>query len=162
VHLSAELRGELAAVARSQTVSAAKAWEARVLLLADEDHPDGQRPDTYIAAAVGLSEKQVQTIRQRFSRAGSTGRFTFAGAGRWNRPYATPSAASTRAGVSLGPGPIRMRRGGTTEGMDMLSQRFVRIGIGAEYSDNRGCGGTVRASGCETVIAQNWFTRRLR
>jgi hypothetical protein len=74
VHLSAELRGELAAVARSQTVSPAKAWKARVLLLADEDHPDGQRPDTYIAAAVGLSEKQVQTIRQKSSRVRFAGR----------------------------------------------------------------------------------------
>ncbi len=70
VHLSAELRDELAAVARSQTVSAAKARKARVLLLADDDHPDGLRPDTYIAAAVGLSEKQVKTIRQNFVREG--------------------------------------------------------------------------------------------
>lgn len=70
VHLSAEQRSELSVVARSQTVSAAKARKARVLLLADEDHPDGQRPDTYIAAAVGLSEKQVKTIRQKFVREG--------------------------------------------------------------------------------------------
>jgi transposase len=70
VHLTPELREQLLAVTRSQTVSAAKARKARVVLLSDEDHPDGQRPDTYIATAVGLSEKQVKTIRQRFVQEG--------------------------------------------------------------------------------------------
>lgn len=70
VHLTPKARCELASVARSQTVSAFKAQRARVLLLADEDHADCQRPDTYIAAALGLSEKQVKVIRQKFVREG--------------------------------------------------------------------------------------------
>jgi hypothetical protein len=70
VHLTAEMRQDLAAIARSQSVSAAKSRRARVLLFADEEHADGQRPDTYIAAAVGLSEKQVKTIRHKFVREG--------------------------------------------------------------------------------------------
>jgi hypothetical protein len=70
VHLSPKVREELTAISRSQTVGAAKARRARVLLLADEDHADGQRPDTYIAGALGLSEKQVKVIRQKFVREG--------------------------------------------------------------------------------------------
>lgn len=70
VHLTPEVREELESVRRSQTASAAKARRARVLLLADEDHVDGQRPDAYIAEVVGLSEKQVKTIRQKFVREG--------------------------------------------------------------------------------------------
>jgi len=70
VHLTPEVREELAAIGRSQNVGAARARRVRVLLLADEDHPDGQRPDTYIAAALGLSDKQVKTIRQKFVREG--------------------------------------------------------------------------------------------
>jgi transposase len=72
VHLAADVRRELERVARSQTAKAAKVRRARVLLLADEDHAEGQRPDTYIATVVGLSEKQVKTIRQKFVREGLT------------------------------------------------------------------------------------------
>jgi len=70
VHLAAEVRRELETVARSQTAKAAKVRRARVLLLADEDHAEGQRSDTYIATVVGLSEKQVKLIRQKFVREG--------------------------------------------------------------------------------------------
>jgi hypothetical protein len=70
VHLTLEMRRELEAVRRSQKTAAAKVRRARVLLLADEDHSDGQRPDTYIATAVGLSEKQVKTIRHKFVQEG--------------------------------------------------------------------------------------------
>lgn len=70
VRLTEEMRLELQTLVRSQTVSAAKSRRARVLLLADEDHADGQRPDTYIATVVGLSEKQVKTIRHKFAREG--------------------------------------------------------------------------------------------
>jgi hypothetical protein len=59
VHLSAEQRQDLGAILRQQTVPAATARRARVLLLADEGHPDGQRPDPYIAAVVGVSARQV-------------------------------------------------------------------------------------------------------
>jgi hypothetical protein len=70
VHLTPEVRQELEAIRRSQKTAAAKSRRARVLLLSDENHPDGQRPDTYIAEVVGLSEKQVKTIRHKFVRDG--------------------------------------------------------------------------------------------
>jgi transposase len=70
VHLSAEQRQDLGAILRQQTVPAATARRARVLLLADEGHPDGQRPDPYIAAVVGVSARQVARIRQRFAHGG--------------------------------------------------------------------------------------------
>ena len=70
VHLSSEQRQELEKLARSSTGGVAKVRRARVLLLADEDHLDGRRPDQYIAEAVGLSERQVIRIRRRFVREG--------------------------------------------------------------------------------------------
>ena len=70
VHLSTSQRTELEAVGRQQNVPAAKARRARVLLLADEDHADGRRPDWHIAAVGGLSERQVGRIRRRFVREG--------------------------------------------------------------------------------------------
>ena len=71
VHLSEEQRGELEAVCRRQSVAAAKVRRAKILLLADEDHPDGRRPDWQIAEAVGISEKQVGRVRQQFVREGN-------------------------------------------------------------------------------------------
>jgi transposase len=64
VELSPQLRGEFESVAKS--AAQAKARRARILLLADEAHPDGQRPDRYIAERVGVSERQVARIRQQF------------------------------------------------------------------------------------------------
>lgn len=70
VHLGATQRAELEAVGRQQTVAAATARRARILLLADEDHPDGRRPDWHIAEVVGLSERQVVRVRRRFVKDG--------------------------------------------------------------------------------------------
>ena len=70
VHLGAEQRRELEAICRRQSVGAAKLRRARILLLADEDHPSGRRPDWQIAEVVGLSERQVVRIRQQFVREG--------------------------------------------------------------------------------------------
>ena len=72
VQLSATQRQDLETILRQQTVPAAQARHARVLLLADEDHRDGQRPDPYIATVVGVSARQVARIRQRFVRGGLT------------------------------------------------------------------------------------------
>lgn len=66
VHLTPGQRAELEAVCRQQVVGAATARRARILLLADADHPDGRRPDWHIAEVVGLSERQVVRIRRRF------------------------------------------------------------------------------------------------
>lgn len=68
VELSTEERSELAALLRRQSVGAAKQRRARILLLADANHPDGRRTDSNIAELVGLSTRQVVRIRQRFVR----------------------------------------------------------------------------------------------
>ena len=70
VHLSPEARRELEAVCRAQSVSAAKVRRARILLLSDEDHVEGRRPDWQIAEMVGVSEKQAARVRQKFVREG--------------------------------------------------------------------------------------------
>jgi hypothetical protein len=70
VHLSVEQRRDLEAICRRQSVGAARLRRARVLLLADEDHASGRRPDWQIAEVVGLSERQVVRIRQQFVREG--------------------------------------------------------------------------------------------
>lgn len=72
VHLTSRQREELQTIGRQQNVPAAKARRARILLLADEDHPDGRRPDWHIAEVVGLSERQVIRIRRRFVQEGLT------------------------------------------------------------------------------------------
>jgi len=66
VELTAEERAELEALLRKQSVGAAKQRRARILLLSDDNHPEGRRTDANIAVLVGLSERQVVRIRQRF------------------------------------------------------------------------------------------------
>jgi Homeodomain-like domain len=71
VRLSREQRSEFEAICRQQCVGASKLRRARILLMADEVHPDGRRPDWHIAEVVGLSERQVVRIRQQFVREGT-------------------------------------------------------------------------------------------
>lgn len=66
VRLTAAEREELEAVVRRQGVGASKHRRARILLLSDAAHEDGQRTDAYIAERVGLCERQVARVRQRF------------------------------------------------------------------------------------------------
>lgn len=66
VLLAPDQRAQFEAICRRQCVPVAILRRARILLLADDGHPDGRRPDHEIAAAVGLSERQVVRIRQRF------------------------------------------------------------------------------------------------
>lgn len=68
VQLSPQLRSELEGIARRQSVGAAVQRRARILLLADGNHPDGRRTDANIAELVDLSERQVVRIRQKFVR----------------------------------------------------------------------------------------------
>ena len=72
VCLSTGYREELQGICRRQSVAAAKVRRARVLLMSDEDHPDGRRRDWEIAEAVGISERQVVRIRQQFVREGES------------------------------------------------------------------------------------------
>jgi len=68
VELSSAERRELEAIVRQQSVGAAKHRRARILLLADANHPEGRRTDATIAELVQLSERQVKRLRQRFVR----------------------------------------------------------------------------------------------
>lgn len=70
VHLSTEQQAELQAVCGRHSVAASKVRRARVLLMSNEDDPEGRRRDGEIAEAVGISERQVARIRQRFVREG--------------------------------------------------------------------------------------------
>lgn len=72
VQLSAEERRELEAMVRRQSIGAAVQRRARILLLSDCNHPDGRRVDANIAELVGLSERQVVRIRQKFVRERTT------------------------------------------------------------------------------------------
>ena len=68
VDLTAVERLELEAVLRSQSVGAAKLRRARILLLSDVGHPEGGRTDANTSELVGLCERQMVRIRQRFVR----------------------------------------------------------------------------------------------
>lgn len=70
VFLSAEQREALETLCRRQSVGAAKVRRARILLMSDESQPEGSRPDHEIADVVGLCERQVVRIRQKFVREG--------------------------------------------------------------------------------------------
>lgn len=70
IQLTADQRADLEALCRQQSVPSATARRARILLLADDGHRDGRRPDRYIAEVVGLSERQVAGVRHQFLRDG--------------------------------------------------------------------------------------------
>lgn len=70
VVLTAEVRAKLAAIARQTSVGVATARRAKILLLADEAHPDGGFADWEIAEEVGLCVRQVVRIRQKFVKSG--------------------------------------------------------------------------------------------
>lgn len=72
VRLSAAQREELEALCRKGTVGAAKLRHAQILLMADQDRREGRHPDWYIAEKVGLCEKQICRVRQKFVREGLT------------------------------------------------------------------------------------------
>src|SRR6516162_6097449 len=68
--LTHEQREQFEAICRRQTVPAAILRRARIMLLADDNQPGGCTPDHEIAAEVGLCERQIVRIRQRFVRDG--------------------------------------------------------------------------------------------
>jgi transposase len=72
VLLTAKVRWELERLCRQGCAPAAKVRKARILLLADENRAEGSLPDHEIAKRVGLCERQVVRIRQKFVREGGT------------------------------------------------------------------------------------------
>ena len=66
VCLSEQQRHQVEVVARSYKRSELERKHARILLLADEAHPDGGLQDAAIAQKVQVSELTVQNVRRRF------------------------------------------------------------------------------------------------
>ena len=72
VYLAADQRERLLDLVRNGHASAKKMAHARVLLLSDEDHPDGGREDAFIARTLGLHRNTISRIRGSFVRGGET------------------------------------------------------------------------------------------
>ncbi len=70
VRLTKEQRERLSDVTRNGTAPAKRIGRARILLLADRDHPDGRRPDTYIAEVLAVHVNTVKRVRKQFVTAG--------------------------------------------------------------------------------------------
>ncbi len=70
VRLADEQRDELERLARDGRTPARKARYARLLLHADEAHPEGQRSDLWIAQALGMHPNTVARVREDFVDAG--------------------------------------------------------------------------------------------
>ncbi len=70
VRLADEQRDELERLARDGRTPARKARYARLLLHADEAHPEGQRSDLWIAQALGMHPNTVARVRKDFVDAG--------------------------------------------------------------------------------------------
>jgi hypothetical protein len=70
VCLTEDQRARLTDLTRNGFAPAKKLTHARILLLADRGHPDGRRPDAYIAEVLGVHVNTVKRTRWRFARDG--------------------------------------------------------------------------------------------
>jgi hypothetical protein len=70
IRLAPAQRERLLVLTRNGTAKANKILRARVLLLADENHPDGRRPDSYITEVLDIHRRTAVRIRQRFVQQG--------------------------------------------------------------------------------------------
>lgn len=70
VRLTDDQRQRLTDLTRNGTAAAKKIRHARILLLADADHPDGRRSDEYIAEVTGAHVNTVKRTRWKFVRQG--------------------------------------------------------------------------------------------
>jgi hypothetical protein len=75
VRLGDEQRRDLERIARDGRTPARKARYARLLLHADEAHPDGRRNDLWIAEALGLHVNTVARVRKQFVAGGADAAF---------------------------------------------------------------------------------------
>ena len=66
VALAPDVRARLESLARNGSAAAKRIAHARVLLMADADHPAGRYRDREIAAALGLHVNTVAGVRRRF------------------------------------------------------------------------------------------------
>lgn len=70
VDLSAAQRQRLEALTRTGQIAAQKLLRARILLMADEDHPQGRWYDAQIGQALGVHRNTGGRVRKRFVLAG--------------------------------------------------------------------------------------------
>ena len=70
VRLSAEERERLEILTRNGQNSAKRIMHARLLLMADKDHPQGRYKDVQIAAALGIHVNTVARTRRKYCRQG--------------------------------------------------------------------------------------------
>jgi transposase len=70
VRLSAGERDRLQTLTRNGTSSAKRIMHARLLLMADQDHPEGRHKDAQIAKALGIHVNSVARVRHQFRRKG--------------------------------------------------------------------------------------------
>jgi hypothetical protein len=70
VRLTAEQRRDLEHTARDGQSPARKARYARLLLHADEAHPEGRRNDAWIGEALGMHVNTVARVRKNFAAGG--------------------------------------------------------------------------------------------
>lgn len=70
VRLTTAQRDRLLELTKNGTASAKKILHARILLLADEAHPDGRRPDSYITDVLNIHRRTIVRVRQRFVQQG--------------------------------------------------------------------------------------------
>ena len=72
VRLTAEQRERLESIVRNGSSKAKRITHARILLMADEDHPLGRYKDLKIAQALGIHVNTVARARRKFIRQGET------------------------------------------------------------------------------------------
>lgn len=70
VRLDDEQRRDLEQIARNGKTPARKARYARLLLHADEAHPEGRRNDAWIGEALGIHVNTVARVRKHFTAGG--------------------------------------------------------------------------------------------
>ena len=70
VRLTAEQRERLESLVRNGASKAERITHARILLMADADHPQGRYKDAQVAAALGVHVNTVARARRRLAREG--------------------------------------------------------------------------------------------
>ena len=70
VRLSTKQRQHLEGLTRKGRSAARVVLRSRALLLADVDHADGQRTDSYIVTATGIKRRTLVRLRQQFVQEG--------------------------------------------------------------------------------------------
>jgi plasmid stabilization system protein ParE len=75
VRLTDDQRRDLERIARDGQTPARKARYARLLLHADEAHPEGRRNDAWIGEALGLHVNTVARVRKHFAAGGVAAAF---------------------------------------------------------------------------------------